>query len=284
MYVGHRKENKVMINVTAVIPVFDGQDHLGWALDSILRQTILPREVVIVDDCSTDDTLSVALDFASRFLEFGIRFVVYRACLNHGAGASRNKGWALSTSDFICFLDADDQWLPMKLEVQYDFMRKSSVDLCCHLDMFHPLQSANHSINLPVRVRSCRISFYAMLFRNVVRTRTVMLRRSLSQRFSLSKFGAEDFELWLKLLNSKKEVRLLKFVGAIYFKPNYGDAGISKNLKEMHLAVTKTLGSLKVDNVFVRSLVWLAVRFEKLKYILRNAVVWMRRQQSMRKN
>lgn len=97
-------------SVSAVIPAFNAGRWIGGAIESVLRQTRPPEEVVVVDDGSTDDTHAVVASFGSA-----VRYVRQS---NAGVSAARNLGVAKSSGDMIAFLDADDEWLPRKLEVQ----------------------------------------------------------------------------------------------------------------------------------------------------------------------
>ncbi|MGE0830828.1 MAG: glycosyltransferase family 2 protein, partial [Hyphomonadaceae bacterium] len=96
-------------SVSVVIPAHDRPEYLVQALDSVMSQTHQPDEIIVVDDASSVDLMSVALSYPRE-----IRFVRQQA--KKGANAARNAGAALATSDLIAFLDDDDIWLAQKLE------------------------------------------------------------------------------------------------------------------------------------------------------------------------
>jgi glycosyltransferase involved in cell wall biosynthesis len=93
---------------SVVIPVYNGERFLAEALESVFAQTLPPYEVIVVDDGSTDASAEVA----GRFPVTLIRQE------NRGPGAARNAGVAQCTGEYLAFLDADDIWLPEKLERQ----------------------------------------------------------------------------------------------------------------------------------------------------------------------
>ena len=96
--------------VTVVVPNYNYGRFLRAAIDSVLAQTFTDREVLVVDDGSTDDSLHVLRSYGNR-----IRWIVQP---NSGQSASRNRGIAESRGRFIALLDADDVWLPEKLARQ----------------------------------------------------------------------------------------------------------------------------------------------------------------------
>ncbi len=100
--------------VSVVIPTYNRAALLPRALESVIAQTFLDWEIVLVDDGSTDETESVAADYANRL---GSRFIHLRQD-NAGSSAARNRGIDAARGEFIAFLDSDDEYLPRKLERQ----------------------------------------------------------------------------------------------------------------------------------------------------------------------
>lgn len=107
--------------VSVVIPAYDAESALIQCLLSVQRQTVTSWEAFVVDDGSTDGTLSIAKYFSKR--DSRVKYVPPSG--PRGAGNARQRGVGLATSEFIAFLDADDVWLPEKLEQTLDFMRIS---------------------------------------------------------------------------------------------------------------------------------------------------------------
>jgi glycosyltransferase involved in cell wall biosynthesis len=101
--------------VSILIPAFNAEEWIADTLDSALKQTWTPKEIIVVDDGSTDRTLSIAQRFASRELT-----VV--AQNNQGAAAARNRAYALSHGDYIQWLDADDLLAPDKIAMQMEVL------------------------------------------------------------------------------------------------------------------------------------------------------------------
>src|SRR4051812_39564820 len=102
-----------LADVSVVMPAYQAATTLRRALLSIARQTLEPREVIVVDDGSTDKTFESATGCAGDMQ--GIELRVLRQA-NLGPGAARNRAIAESRGRYLAFLDADDEWLPTKLE------------------------------------------------------------------------------------------------------------------------------------------------------------------------
>ncbi len=109
--------------VSVVIPTYNYAEYLPQAIESVLNQTFLDFEIVVVDDGSTDDTPSVVRQFGDR-----IRYVRQE---NRGNACARNRGMAEARGQWLCFLDADDLWEPRKLELQLNHMLRNNVKVSC---------------------------------------------------------------------------------------------------------------------------------------------------------
>jgi glycosyltransferase involved in cell wall biosynthesis len=103
--------------VSVVIPTFNQPAYLVEAINSVLRQSLEDREVIVVNDGSTDNTLETLSAFGEQ-----IR-VVSQA--NSGIGVARNRGIAEASGKFVALLDHDDYWAPRKLAEQVDFLEKN---------------------------------------------------------------------------------------------------------------------------------------------------------------
>lgn len=101
--------------VSVIIPNHNYARYLGGAVDSALAQTYPDIEVIVVDDGSSDESKDVLINYGN-----GITTILQK---NSGVAASRNNGVAASDGEFVAFLDADDEWLPEKIEKQVAMFR-----------------------------------------------------------------------------------------------------------------------------------------------------------------
>ena len=100
--------------VSVVIPTHDRAHLVGRAIRSVLAQTFQDFEIIVVDDCSVDNTKEVVQSLADSRIRY------LRHEINRGGSAARNTGIGAARGEWIAFLDSDDEWLPKKLEKQLE--------------------------------------------------------------------------------------------------------------------------------------------------------------------
>lgn len=108
-----------MVRASVVIPTYNRADRVGDAIDSALNQTLADREVIVVDDASSDSTAAVLRGYGDR-----ITHLTHEE--NRGGSAARNTGIEASSGEYIAFLDSDDTWEPDKLEKQIQELERRS--------------------------------------------------------------------------------------------------------------------------------------------------------------
>jgi len=109
------------MDIGVVIPAFNAAGYVGQAIESVLAQTLRPSRIVVVDDGSADETAAIVERFG--------RAVTCIRQENRGVAAARNRGARASETEWIAFLDADDVWLPTKLQRQQRCLQGSEAAL-----------------------------------------------------------------------------------------------------------------------------------------------------------
>jgi len=108
-----------------IVPTYNRAHHIRDALDSILSQDAPPDEVIVVDDGSTDDTLTVLAGYGDR--------ITVIAQSNAGVSAARNAGAAAATADWLTFLDSDDLWCAQRMAVLRADLAQADRDVVAHV-------------------------------------------------------------------------------------------------------------------------------------------------------
>lgn len=227
--------------VSVIIPCYRCQDSIERALVSVMRQTLLPAEIVLVDDASPDggETVRELRRLAARYSEtVPIRLI--QSDRNGGPGSARNRGWEIATQPFIAFLDADDAWHARKIEVQHAWMRDHpDYKLTCHRHVLATTKDLSAPA-VPATLDSIAhtpIRGLTLLYVNAFATRTVMLHADLPFRFKEGKRYAEDYLLWLEMVFAGVRAAKIELPLAMAFKPDFGVGGLSENLWRMELGV-----------------------------------------------
>jgi len=183
-----------MHTVSVIMPLYNAARYVGDALDSALAQTHRPYEIIVVDDGSTDGGADVVQPYVD---EHGNAVRLIRK-ENEGVSKARNVGFEQTTGEFVAFLDADDLWLPTKLEKQIALFAKHPEAMGTHTRCFnfeqaiddHGREETEKSIDDP--------SLSAMILHHWVVTSSAVVRRAALEKFSFPEDTghAEDMVLF----------------------------------------------------------------------------------------
>ena len=268
-----RREYKDVVEqaqVSAIIPCYRCAGTIGRALTSVSAQILQPKEVILVDDCSSDGTLEELYRLQATYPEGWIKVIALPQ--NAGPATARNMGWDTATQPYIAFLDSDDAWNLKKIEFQYLWMRAHpEVALTGHACRYiNGLGEASKSLNHEKSEASFKlVSKSRLLVSSQYATSSVMLRRELSQRFVYGKNYCEDYLLWCEICCSgltcyRSEIPLVYF-----FKPTYGAGGLSGDLVKMQKGELDTYQRLYAKNYYGIGVFVCLIGLSWLKYIRR---------------
>ena len=194
-YVHKNKESKYTVSV--VIPTHNRKETLKRAIRSILNQTYPIKEIVIISDGSTDGTDDIVKPLQSKYNNI----LYYSYFPSKGANYARNCGIKIATSDYIAFLDDDDEWLPDKIKLQMDIIANNNkIGMVCtgKNRIFDGLGLDNEIIpNVP---QNCKKE---ILLRNCVgSTSVVLVKKELllqSGGFDEKLSALQDYDLWIRI-------------------------------------------------------------------------------------
>ena len=181
------------MTIAAVIAVYNGAGLIRRSMESVLAQTRAPDEFLVIDDGSTDETGAMVRSYGAR-----VRYVHQK---NSGVAAARNRAVREAVSEWIAFLDHDDEWLPRKLEAQAAAVEADrSAALCYTAYWLHGIEGSKRLAHVPPGK-----IWPSARMRNPFPPSVVMVRRREVLELGgfyegLQKAGVEDWEFFARFL------------------------------------------------------------------------------------
>lgn len=186
--------------VSVIIPAYNAEQYIAEALESVVAQTYHHYEIIVVDDGSTDDTRGVL----QPYIDQGV--ISYCYCSNSGPATARNAGIQMARGDLVGFLDADDTWLPSKLEVQVAYLQD-------HQDVAFVSADMSQVRDRVVVADSCFMQngyeyiASGLIYENLLRENFIFTPMVLVRKSVLALVGffdeelriSEDRDLWLRI-------------------------------------------------------------------------------------
>lgn len=180
--------------LTVVLPAFNSARSLPRAIASVRAQTWAgPTEILLVDDGSTDDTARVAAAASGNDLHY-----IWQP--NAGPAAARNRGLEASRGEWVAFLDADDEWLPQKLALQFEGLHAHPDAGFCYGDCTVIEPGGRRYLFSSGPAGSALLP--ALLLGNCLATPTILARRHCFEQtggFDVELRTGEDWDMWIRL-------------------------------------------------------------------------------------
>lgn len=204
--------------VSVIVPVFNGEDTIKRCIESIQNQTISDIEIIVVDDGSEDNTLSVLRGISDDRVK-----IIHRS--NTGQGFARNRGMEIAEGEYIAFVDSDDTIESVMLEEMYKRAEKDSADIVqCNIFDIYPdgrkiiqIKSADETVRITDKgeytdtyFTSCRHSYEVC---NKLIRKSVIERSGIRFR-DTKKYFSEDLMFNLELIN---HIKRISFISAPYY-------------------------------------------------------------------
>jgi cellulose synthase/poly-beta-1,6-N-acetylglucosamine synthase-like glycosyltransferase len=220
--------------VSAVIPAYNYGRFLKRAIESVLAQTRPLDEIIVIDDGSTDDTREVVSHFGDR-----VRYIYQE---NGGLPYARNRGIAAATSDWIAFLDADDWWLPEKIQLQLDAASQDPAVALVYTGMWLVTPEGTRTLQPAIEVHRL---WPTLRYCNCVSNGSAaMIRKSAllaEGAFNESLRACEDWDMWIRLARKYKFACVPEPVTAVAVWPNSMSTNNKKMLDNTAAIIDKTL-------------------------------------------
>lgn len=182
--------------VSVIIPVYNKERYLANSIESIIDQSYKNWEIILVDDCSTDNSAKII----SKYADKNPNIIYHKQEKNGGAAVARNTALNLANGRYAAFLDADDEWFPNKLEKQLEFMASNNAMMSC--TALECVDEEGKSLNSIRPVRR-DISYKFLLKNTMIATSTVIVDRKKTGAFQMPlRRRGQDYATWLKLLKN----------------------------------------------------------------------------------
>ena len=227
-------------SVAVIIPAYNAERYIAETIDSVIAQTYSDWEMIVVDDGSTDNTKNIVNEYVKQ--DSRIKYIYQE---NASQAVARNTGIKYSNGEFIAFLDADDIWMPDKIERQIRLFEDSSVGLAYTL--FVKIDS--NSILIPSRnaqVKCFKGNVYKnIIYDNFLATSSVILRAGLLSSngllFRTGRQGVEDWDLWVRMA----QITQFDYIAEPLLRYRVYPGNQSSDILRMHESRMKTLDDLE---------------------------------------
>ena len=204
-----------MPKVSVITPAYNAASFLQETVNSVRVQTFCDWEMIIVDDCSTDETY----DLSTRIAETDKRIKVLHNDKNIGVAATRNKALDAAIGEYIAFLDADDLWLPQKLEKQVTFMDNGQYALT--YTNYRKFDTNTGIVSYKIIKAPPTMTAKRIYGDTSIGCLTVMVNRSLSGVFHMPlRSHTEDNITWQEILSRGFTAHRLDDVLSLYREGN----------------------------------------------------------------
>ena len=184
--------------VSIIMPAYNCSDFIGKSIDTIRQQTYENWELIIVDDCSTDDTPLVI----RQYIEQDERIHLYQLEKNSGAAIARNTAVDKANGVYLAFNDSDDLWKPEKLEKQIHFMTENNYNFTC--TDYGKIDEQDNIQNIVIKCKS--IYDYNFILKECPGNSTIIYNCQELGKFHAANIKRRnDFVMWLAVIKKAQK-------------------------------------------------------------------------------
>ena len=250
-----------MISISVVIPCYNSSSTIEKCLDSVMKQLVLPLEIIVVDDGSIDDTVHLIKTYLNTKLVDSSVNVLLLLQSNSGPSKARNLGVIKAKGDWIAFLDSDDYWVEDKLQKQITLIENNP-----------SIKIVGSSSNNLDNQQFSFVGFNDVLKKNMFQTSSVMVSTEVikSNLFNEKQKYSEDYRCWLEILYNNLGAVVHPCLAFPIFKTvNYTGGGLSSRLWSMEKGEISNYLYLKKRNMITNGQFLMYVTLSYMKYLIR---------------
>lgn len=212
--------------VSIIMPSYNTENFIERTIDSVINQTYQNWELIIIDDCSTDNTVKVIQKY---LLDKRIKFSKNNH--NSGAAVTRNKAIQMAQGKWVAFLDGDDTWKPEKLEKQVNFMKKNNYKFTYTDYRINSNGKWMPYINIAPNKVTIRKLYNYCYFSTI----TVMYDRNYVGTIQIEDLRKNnDYAMWFKIIKKAPAYRLPECLSYYYKHENSISSGNKIKLIKYH--------------------------------------------------
>lgn len=206
--------------VSVIIPVYNAAKFLDRTLNSIFNQTYKNIEIVLVDDCSSDNSKEIIESYQKDHPEI----VYHLQETNQGAAVARNTALELAKGRYVAFLDSDDMWYPEKIEKQLNLLKEK--DGAFSYTAIEMVNNEDEVVKKKRRVKQ-KINYRFLLHNTMIATSSVLIDRKKLGDFRMPlRRGGQDYATWLMLL---RDGTIAYGINETLVKYRVGNSSLSSN-------------------------------------------------------
>jgi teichuronic acid biosynthesis glycosyltransferase TuaG len=184
--------------VSIITPTFNSEKFIAQTIASVQNQSFRQWEMILVDDCSSDATVSII----KRFIGSDDRITIFQLEKNSGPGIARNLGLQKASGQYIAFLDSDDLWKPEKLQKQLDFMKLRGLPFT--FSFYECINEEGKEIGKSIEAPQ-KLSYRQLFFCNYVGNLTGIYDSGFFGKIEIASVRKrQDWIIWLKILKQIK--------------------------------------------------------------------------------
>lgn len=184
--------------VSVITPMYNAEQYIGETIASVRNQSYENWEMIIVDDCSTDQSANIVMEL----MKGDERIRYYKNDTNQGVASSRNAAIEQAQGRYLAFLDSDDIWERDKLKKQIGYMRQNDIAFChsaCRV-----IDEAGNDTG-KVRYIPGQLDYQQLLKGNCIACLTVVIDREQTEIMRMPDIPHEDYATWLGILRTGKQ-------------------------------------------------------------------------------
>ncbi len=245
--------------VSIITPTYNCAEFIGETIDSVQSQTYISWEMIIVDDCSTDNTKEIV----EKYSKNDKRIKYYCMISQSGAAKARTRAMQLAQGEYIAFLDSDDLWISDKLEKQLTFMKQHDVAFTC--TAYEQIDEEGKLLNRIVKTVP-KVNYNRVLLDCPIGNSTVMYSVKKMGKFEVPNIRKRnDDALWLQMLKKEEYIYGMRNVLMRYRIRQNSISSNKLKLIKYHWILYRDIEHLSILRSIFHIAYWCVIKILRIK-------------------